>query len=527
MSPTGNDANAAPDDRTRPFKSMTAAFGSLLNGDRLEILEGHYTITPGYPTSYYPMPDYAPMRVDGLSNVVVAGVGEVEIYGEGPGDFLMIQNSSDIRVENLTFKGNRPSIPEGADDSLFSTIQLRGTNNRLHFENCRITSFGNHGISHLYSQKTSFNMVVTNCYSADGGDGNYSFLGEDGAAISGISSGAKIVNNKIERCFRGIEVEGVFEQTITNVLIEGNIMTNCHSLGIMLFATDHWGLNQPQSYSDIRIINNRVSNMYVHPDSRPNHFMWGIWLLGGTKLLIAGNRIDNEKLHPWQVGISVTSTQMAVDDVVITSNIVENVTLRGIQVYQDLTNELRNAIVKGNKVTVAGDEGILLNGKNIECSGNHIEDTAWQEQRASIVVYNHFLGSEGVTISDNVIRNVNGGYSDYGIWLQGGPTNCMVYGNTFSNVPLGAIRDDGVNSAILPKIKSMEKGDAAVNLTLTGTPGTVYQLQASFDLSTWMLVRDLTCPSSGVFTSEYVANPSRFAVRPTFFRVASVLSTPE
>ena len=524
VSPTGDDASAAADDRTRPFKSMPAAFGSLRNGDRLEIQEGDYTITPGYPTTYFPLPDYAPMRVDSLTNVVIAGMGEVEIYGEGPGDFLMIQNSSAIRVENLTFKGNRPSIPEDVDNALFSTIQLRGTNNGLHFENCRITGFGDHGISHLWGPKTSFNMVVTNCYFADGGDGNFSILGEDGAAISGISSSARIVNNTFERCFRGIEVEGVFDQTITNVLIEGNILTNCHSLGIMLFATDHWGLNLPNSYSDIRVLNNTISKMSVHPDSPPSHVLWGIWLLGGEKLQISGNRVED---IPKGVGISVTSSQMAVNDVVITSNVVEKVGLRGIQVYQLAQRELKNPIVSDNRVKVAGDEGILLNGRNIVCEGNHVEDTGWQGQKAAITVQNYDLGSDDVRIADNVIRNVNDYYSDYGIWLEGGATNCVVYGNTFANVPLGAIRDDGVDSALLPKIKELEKEDVAVSLTVTGTPGTVYKVEVSNDLSSWMLVRDLTCPSSGVFNAEYVASPSRFALRPTFFRVATIPVVPE
>ena len=68
---------------------------------------------------------------------------------------------------------------------------------------------------------------------------NVADLDVDGAAVSGISSGSRIVNNVIERCLRGIEVDGIYDGTITNVIIEGNYITNCYSVGIMVFATCH------------------------------------------------------------------------------------------------------------------------------------------------------------------------------------------------------------------------------------------------------------------------------------------------
>ena len=60
---------------------------------------------------------------------------------------------------------------------------------------------------------------------------------------------------------------------IGNVLIEGNLITNCYAAGIMLFATDHYDLKRPDSYSDIRIINNKISDIYPHPDLREEHSM--------------------------------------------------------------------------------------------------------------------------------------------------------------------------------------------------------------------------------------------------------------
>jgi hypothetical protein len=515
VSPSGNDATAQPDDPASPFGTLTNACRALQNGDRLEIREGSYPITPGYPTSYFPMPDYAPMQLENLTNIVVTGVGTAEIYGEGPGDFLMIQNCSSIRIENLTFKGNRPGIPEGRPDPLFSTVLLRGINDGLYFENCRFLSFGDHAISHLWGPKRSYNMVVTNCYFADGGDGDVT-LHEDGAAISGISSGARIVNNTIDRCFRGIEVEGAFHEKVTDVLIEGNIITNCYTFGIMLFATYSAGNARPEAYSDIRIINNRISNLFTPAGADPRTQV-GILLLGGKNLNISGNHIEKAG---GGMGISVTSGQLGIQDVLISSNVVRTIRARGIQVYQQ-SYRIENVRILDNQVSGIGDEGILINANRVECQGNWVENTAWSGERGAITLHNHpSIGATNSLVADNTIRNANTNYAAYGIWLSG-VTNSLVYGNSFEAVRIKAIRDDAVGSKLLAKISAVAKTNNIVNFSVTGNPGTAYQLKSSQDLSEWKVVQEVTCPPSGTFSCTYTG-PFRLPPPQTFFTIASV-----
>lgn len=515
VSPGGDDSTAQPEDPERPFKTLTKAFQSLQNGDRLEIGAGQYQVTPGFPTSYFPMPDYAPMRLENVTNVVITGIGQVEIYGEGPGDFLMIQNCSNVRVENLTFKGNRPSIPDDVPEGLFSTVQLRGVNDGLHFEKCRFLHFGNHAISHLWGPKRSYNMVVTNCYFADGGDGETVALHEDGAAVSGISSGARIINNTIERCFRGVEVEGSFGEMITNVLIEGNVITDVHSVGIMLFATDPLGRNRPESYADIRVINNRISKLYSNPDYQPfPRMQTGIMLLGGVNLHVSGNRVEDA---PLGVGIWIYSGQMGLTNVVITDNVVERVRGRGIQATQ-FAFGFENMIVDRNRVYGAGDEGILLNGRNIQCRENTVEDSAWDGQRGAITIGGNSVNAQ---VTDNIIRNSTSTYADYGIWLRGA-SDSTIYGNTFQSVAVAGIRDDGVNSVFLPKILSMRRTNSRVNFTFSGFPGREYRLEVAQDIGEWRLVSEFISGVTGAFDYEYAGDLSGLNQSQEFFRIVRI-----
>ena len=455
------------------------------------------------------------MKLDGLTNVTVVGKGEVEIYGEGAGDFMLIQNSSNIRIENLTMKGNRPSVPDEGEFRLFSTVLLRGTNYQLHFERCRIIGFGNHGISHLYSAKRSFNMVVTNCYFADGGDGEVAVLDEDGAAVSGISSGARIVNNTVDRCFRGFEIEGVYNGQITNVVIEGNIITNCYGSGVMLFATDHLGLARRDSYSDIRIINNRISNIRPHPEYAPYpRIVLGMILLGGERVLIANNIVETGSPA---IGIWVGALQGGVKDVQIVSNTVRNIHLRGIQVT-DGGKGLEDAIIAYNTIHDTGDEGILLAGKNIHCYSNIVENTAFVGERASISLMG---GSANAVITDNVIRNRDLTFSDYGVWLFAGTTNTVIYGNTFALVP-SAIRNDGSGNRVQPKIHSMGNIGSTMTIQASGLPGTNYRLERSTDLGSWNRVAEVTCPTSTSFEFEFAIDPSRLTPN-QYFRVLSTM----
>jgi nitrous oxidase accessory protein NosD len=506
----GDDATAEADNPERPFGTLTNAFRALQNGDQMVIREGRYEIVPGFPTSYFPMPDYAPLRLENLTNVTITATGTAEIYGEGPGDFLMIQNCEDIRIEKLTFKGNRPNVPEDVHDPLFSTVLLRAFNNRLHFEECRFLDFGNHAISHLWGPKQSYNLVVTNCYFADGGDGEgVPFLNEDGAAISGIPSGSRIVNNRIERCFRGIEVEGAFYGKVTNVVIQGNVISDSHSLGIMLFATHPESQNRPDSYSDIHILDNTITNLYSHPDYSVRT-QYGMMILGGSDLRIIGNRIENA---PRGIGMLLSSSMMDLTRCLIMSNEVRNVAGRGIQVWQDV-EQVKDVKLLGNRIYHAAEEGILLNGVSIECSENVVENSAKIGERGAIKLSNIGAGSYDALISDNIVRNdvIN---ASYGIWIEAA-SNTVIYGNSFEKIRQDPIRDAGINTTFLAKIKAIEKTGSRASLLISGKPFAQYQLEISTDLGTWNAVRTNTCLETGLYPVDYIGEPGS---NNEFFRV--------
>jgi hypothetical protein len=527
IAPNGDDLSAVPDDSSHPYGTLECAFRALQNGDRLEVQAGNYQIQPNYPSPIYPEPSPGtPMPLMNLTNVVVIGNGQVDIFGPGPGDFISVTDCRNIRVENLTLRSDRTGIPETDPPNFanptFSTIMLRGRNEGLHFEDLRILSFGNHGISHLHGQKTSFNVVVTNCYFADGGDGNYSLLDEDGAAVSGVSSGARIENNVVERCFRGLEVEGAWGAPITNVVIEGNLLTNCHTIGIMLFATTHTE-EYHRLYGDIRIRNNRIVNMAAHPDLAKYpavRTMFGILLQGGDDMEVTGNHIEG---IPGGLGISLNSQRMAMKNVLVASNTVLNTRFRGIQVYQFGTNVLEEVRVNNNRISEAVEAGILLNGSRIECTGNVVENSASFNEIAAIKLMHDYLGSESAIICDNVITNRNDGYGDYGIWIQSGARNSTLFGNRFYSVPLGAIRDEGVGTAILPKIQTLQRNDSNVSVSAFGLPGLRYRLEVSHDLASWRKVDEQACSENGMFDLSYVPDPPRVSPAGTILRIVSAV----
>lgn len=492
VSTAGDDWTAEAGNPKQPFASLTLACETLRNGDRLEIAQGIYEIVPGYPNQWYSLPDFAPLQLKNLTNVTIAGIGSVEIFGRGPGDFLMIEVCTNIRVENITFRGDRPKIPEGG--SLFSTVLLRAENEGLHFENCRFIAFGNHGISQLFGPKWSHNTVITNCYFADGGDGETEPLGEDGAAISGISSGSLIANNYIERCYRGIEIEGAFGFPVTNITIRGNTVTNCHTFGIMLFGTGAEG----HEYSDITIVDNKILNMQNDPTVQPYpRFGFGIWLTAGENVVVANNLVDG---FDFGGGISVTSAFLPVRDIVVASNTVKNVALRGIQVYQQYSNSLENASIRGNRAVDCGDEGILVNGKGIECVGNIVEDCGYSGIWAGIQIANEHLGSSQVSLVDNSVRNTAQSITAYGVGIEAGARDTFLIGNLFSSLASNAILDRGLNTKILPKIISIKDLDGMVSVTFTGRPSVRRNLQFSRDYQTWTTITNGVSSRDGILT---------------------------
>jgi hypothetical protein len=111
-------------------------------------------------------------------------------------------------------------------------IMLYSQNEKLAFENCSFLDFGNHAISQLWGVKESTDVVIRNCFFADGGDR----VRGDGAAVSGIGSRWLIESNRVERCLFGFEIEGQWG-TNQNITIRKNTIVNPRGSGIVIFST--------------------------------------------------------------------------------------------------------------------------------------------------------------------------------------------------------------------------------------------------------------------------------------------------
>jgi hypothetical protein len=118
------------------------------------------------------------------------------------------------------------------------------------------------------------------------------------------------------------------------------------------------------------------------------------------------------------------------------------------------------------------------------------------------------MGGTNAVITDNVIRNRDLTFSDYGIWLHAGTINTLLYGNSFSMVP-GAIRDDGSGNKVVPKIHSVGKTNSMMTIRGSGLPGTNYRLERSIDFVSWDRVSDVICPAEASFVIQFPVNPGR------------------
>ncbi|MGV3773704.1 MAG: hypothetical protein ACO1QB_12440 [Verrucomicrobiales bacterium] len=500
VSPSGDDALAEPNNASKPFRTFAVACQNLNNGDTLSIQEGSYKINPVFPLWFVQNP-VVPIPIYNKTNLVIKGEGIVTIDGEGPGNFMVIKDCENVLVQNLTFKGNRPPVPAPNPNlELYSMIHLEGTNTSIHINECRFVGFGNHGISNLLGPKTSYKMVVSNCYFADGGNDETPILSEDGAAISGISSGSIITNNFIERCFRGIEVEGAFPgYPVTNVLIANNLLTNCQTTGIMLFGTG----GDPGGYSDIKIIGNKIFNVN-NPAPKPYQlYSASIWLGAGNDLHLVGNTIEGNDNGG---GISIMANFLPIRNVVVKSNVIKNVQLRGIQVLSQAFS-LSNAIVEHNRIEYAADQGIWIAANQASCVGNYISNSSWTINTANILI-----SGNNLEVADNRLDNKDLTFADHGIWIGAGSTNGIIYGNSFTNVSKESIRIDGNEIIVHSKISKIVKAEGELSLTISGVPEAEHLIWSSSDQQEWTHAGAAICPKEGIF--EFKLPPSNGLRRP-------------
>ena len=299
---------------TIPHASLEEAFSAVESNQEIHIF-GRHEVIPGL-TGGARGTVMSPLYLLGKTNIVVRGFSGATIAGEGVGDYLVIEQCSQISVKNVAFVGDRPPAGE-VTNGIFSMIQLRGGNTDILVSECRFENFGDHGVSHLWDPKLSERVTVRDCVFKDGGDLDVPGLSIDGAAVSGIGSRWKILNNYVVGCVRGFEVENSGENVITDVLIEGNTLVDIKDLGVMLFATNGDG----NKYRSIKIQNNSFDDFNYAPGSAT-----AIRLAGGTDILVQGNTIRGMARQ----GISFVSIQGSISDLQINGNSISYIGNNGI-----------------------------------------------------------------------------------------------------------------------------------------------------------------------------------------------------
>lgn len=340
------------------YPSLTDAFDALESGQTLRLYPGEHLIQ-AHPVGTTTNFEQAGLLLNGKANIRIIGDTGSVIKSPTRGDFIFINNSHNIQISGITFQGLGPNP---ATSTLFSMINLRGTNSHITVQGCRFIDFGNHGVSHLRIPQDSTFVSVLNNHFENGGDSTNPSLIIDGAAISGIGSDWIIQGNTIRNCLRGIEIEG--QSVHRRILIADNILSDIWNHGIMLYPSS--GI--AENYSDIIISGNTISG--ANPKPYPVADGNGILVRGGHRISIVNNIVGPSLSY---AGIEVMSLTAEIVDCIITGNRVHGQKRRGIQIVQrNFTN--RNCLVQGNLVTQCFDRGIIISGQNHMVIDNKVSD---------------------------------------------------------------------------------------------------------------------------------------------------------
>lgn len=427
-SETGRVVVVRSDGSSLTSPTAGGAFRAVTNGDKV-IICGRHRITPGLGNHEFGA-SVAPLELLNKTNVIVQGEAGAEIVGDGPGDFLSIENSEQVRFEGITFRGNRPAIPS-EPVQLFSMILLRGTNAHLSFVRCRFVGFGDHAISQLWGPKTSRFVTISECEFVEGGSGGVPGLGADGAAVSGIGSHWRIAGNRVIDCVRGFEMENAGSNTVEVVDIVGNTLTGVADSGVMLFSANPVG----ERFTDLNISGNNFKDFLD-----ANGSATAISLAAGKRVKIQGNIVHRMARQ----GIALASVDGALLDVTMADNLVSEVGNNGIAIEKG-AYPLANLSVVNNRCSLGGEAGIRVTDvADAVIAGNVCYNNGLYVVAAGLEV-------AGTNASNPIVR-ANTCYDtqeqktqDYGIWIKTGVNGAVLRNNVCldSRAVAAGLNDEG------------------------------------------------------------------------------------
>lgn len=409
--------------------SLNEAVANLRSGDTLR-LSGKFVVQPDYGGGE--ASNQAPLQITGKTNISIMGGGDAEIFGSGPGDFLSIENCRHLRISGVTFHGDRPpanQIPNG----LFSMVQLRRTNSFLNFTRCSFIDFGNHGISHLWGPKSSEFVTVSECRFIAGGATNVPGLLFDGAAVSGIGSHWRVVDNDVIDCVRGFEIENSGSNIVESVIFRGNDLRGVLDIGIMLFVTNGDG----DKYRDISITGNTFTSFRYGAGRAA-----AVTLAGGRRVLIANNVIRGMLKHGLELWSDASSY-----DLNVTGNTISECGTGIILWRRGFPH--RQSLIRGNQISFCNRNAILvIDADAVTIQGNRCFNNGQVTSSPAIDLRgdcDNIVIRENQCFDDQTVKT-----QSHGISLGSGVRDALVLGNIVLDSQAGdsGMHDDASNTRL-------------------------------------------------------------------------------
>ncbi len=444
-----------------PWNNISNALVAARSGDTI-LISGSNNITPiGY---FIASQMNAAILLRMKSNITIRGLGnDAEIHGDGVGNFMVLEDTSNITIENIAFTGNY-AVQDTVN--LFLAIGLCGTNANTRVLNCRFSNLGDHGIGVARHNGNGLKnhsgaLISGNLFENVGGSGAL-----DGAAIQPGRDGWVIVDNVITNCLRGVEFEGDFMNLSTNHVVSGNLI-HTREQGVMILDS----ADTTNQYRNIKITGNTftgsISNTAINAG-------------GLTDGVISGNSFQGGQFHI-NIGSSLAGS---------TNNLIEN-------------NTFLPTFTSGSHITIQADTGNLIIGtvvRNNLFRSSAAVTTKYVAVDGPNAINTLIAGNSFYWVNDYVVRV--GGYAatntivtgnfmpDSGIYgnmpmvkVEAGAKDTLIYGNinltNAAGTVLGGVSNLSTTTRILGQYTGTNAFALASNLWATGTNILVTNLQSA------------------------------------------------
>lgn len=492
-------------------RRLESAIANLRDGDVLEIEPGIFEIEPSLTLWVEQGYRYGGgIQVSNLSNVVIKAATPEErpvIFGRGVGDHMMIQACTNLVLDGLVFRGDRPEVVT----NLFAAVFLNGPNNGIVFQNCQFEDFGNHGISHLIPPMESKGVIVNHCDFLRGGDLDVEYMQDsDGAAVSGVGKDWVVRDSRFQDCVRGVEVEGRVAEA-HGILISSNHFERTSNISIMVFPTS----GNMEDFAGIEIIGNTITNSVWVRDAPtyPDYYTTGILVGGGKNILVQSNTIVNTP----GTGLFVTSSFCQLSDIFIRGNVISRNNGTGVIVNEWVGQPLSGVRIEGNEVALSGVRGVFASARGLSVISNRFDANTWLGDYSALRIEGS--NSQGAVVHGNTFTNSTlAAYQLRGIRIGDGVPPVWLSGNVFDVSTFTPI-DAASTSIRVDPIACVRFEQANPVLKFTTQGAQWMTIWATEDLLTWIPIGQVWSDAGGV--RELIAPQS--AAKSGFFK-AEVMS---